>query len=666
MSLRTERVHKILVVTLSNLGDVVLTYPVFESLVRAFPKARLDAAAGKSAAATLEGHPCIRRVILLDKKISLLEKIKRIRQIRRERYDLIVDLRHSPIGLLGGAKYHNAYFRFRRKARHRALKHLQALQGIAAPADSGPTFLERRDLSGVLLYPDDDQKRNIVTAAVGSKSDLKKWPAGSYAELLDRLALNESCRIVLIGDAADAKDAAKIKSLMRFKGVEDHCGRADFGQWCGLIKRSKLLLTNDSASLHIADALRVPTLAFFGPTNPRKYGPRDPSSRALRLPLFCSPCEKAQCRFHHECMKDLGVEEAARAALLILKDQDQARPQMLKILVIRLDRIGDAVLSLPALSALREGFPNASISLMVRPAIKELAEGHPAVDEVISYQYEKGGAHRFPLGYARFLKEIVSRRFDVAFVLQPAQRSVLIPFLAGIPYRVGLDSGASFLLTHKAPDKRHEGSKHESEYALDVVSAFNARPLRAEKPKIFISPAEKERAMEKLKNAFGGCLPLTLIAFHAGAGCPSKRWPPERFAELGRRIVGDSSASIVLLGGREEKSASEALAKEIGPRAVSLAGMLSLKESAAVLQQAGLLVSNDSGPVHIAAAVGARTVVIFGRNKAGLSQVRWKPLGEGHRLIQKDVGCQVCLAHLCPIEFECLKAVTVEEVFSLL
>ena len=383
MNLSAERVRKILVVTLSNLGDVVLTTPVLESLVRAFPKARLDVAVGKNAAVVLEGHPCIRRVILLEKKISFLKKMEFLQKIRRERYDLIVDLRYSPIGLLGGSTYRNAYFRYHRKTRHRALKHLRALRGIAAVATSGLSFLERRDLSTNLLTTEDDSKRNIVTAAVGSKSDLKKWPAESYAALLDRLALQDHCRIVLVGDAADAKDAAKIKSLMRFKEVEDFCGRVNFVEWCGLLKRSSMVLTNDSASLHIADILRVPTLAFFGPTDPRRYGPRSPGSRALRLPLFCSPCEKAQCRFQHECMTQLGVDEAYRSAEEILNDRQ--RPKSLKILVIRLDRIGDVVLSLPALSAIRQLFPDASISLMVRPSVRELVEGHPDVDEVISY-----------------------------------------------------------------------------------------------------------------------------------------------------------------------------------------------------------------------------------------------------------------------------------------
>lgn len=655
---------KILVVTLSNLGDVVLTFPVFEALACAFPKARIDAAVGAGAAAALEGHPAISEVIRLDKKISLSGKIDRILSVRRQRYDLIVDLRYSPIGLLGGAKVRNSYFKIRPRVRHQTLKHLQALEGIVDPGKSYGSFLERRAFSDESLVETIEPASKIITAAVGSKSTIKKWPAESYAALLDRLALNDGCRIVFVGDSGDREDAAKIRGLMRFKGPTDLCGRTDFSALCSVLKKSALVITNDSAPLHIADALKVPVLAFFGPTDPRKYGPRHPASAALKKSLFCSPCEKAQCRYAHECMTQLGVDEAYRKALQILRDCHSA--PKLKVLVIRLDRIGDAILSLPAISAIRDRFPDAWISMMVRPPLRDLLDGHPLIDEVIPYEYQTGGSHRFPQGYRRFLKEIVSRHFDAAFILHPGIRSELIPYLAGIPYRVGFDSGRSFLLTHKAKDHRKDGNKHESEYALDVVRAFASGNLRAQKPALSVDAQTAERVSEKIKNAFGGELPKKLIAFHAGASCPSKRWPSERFAELGLRVARETGAGIIFLGGKEEKDLSEDLARQIGSRAVSLAGVLSLKESAAAAAQCGVLVSNDSGPVHMAAAAGARTVVIFGRNKAGLSPARWKPLGEGHRWIQKDVGCQVCLAHRCPIEFECLKAVSVDEVFALI
>ncbi len=660
-ALPRDPIKKILVVTLSNLGDVVLTLPVIETLIRTFPKAALDVAVGKSSSQVFQGVSAIHKVLVIDKKISLLAKIKRLLEIRQRHYDVIVDLRYSPLGFFGGASTRNAYFKWPLKAKHRTLKHLRALKGIAQADLLAPSFLERLGHSGDFLKEEPDERRRIIAVAVGSKSDIKKWPAEYYAALLDRLAFDENCRIVLVGDSQDAPDVEKVKNLMRFKNPEDFCGRTDFRQLCGILKKCSLLITNDSAPLHIADALGVPTLAFFGPTDPRKYGPRNPSSLALRRSLFCSPCQKAQCRFHHECMKELGVEEAAAKAVQVLNDR--LMPRNIKILIVRLDRVGDVICSLPAVWALRERFPNAFISMMVRPYTQELVEGHPWIDEVIAYCYENQGRHSGWLGNLRFLKEIAARRFDVAFILHPGHRSVLIPWMAGIPYRVGLDSEDSFFLTHKAPDRRHEGLKHESEYALDVLRAFGIENQRVEKPKLFISRGQAESAMEKLAAASpGGAGPL--IAFHAGASCPSKRWPEGRFVELGRRITRELGAGVVILGGPEEASLAEDLCRRIGPAAFSLAGKLKLKETAAILVHSGFLVSNDSGPVHMAAAVGAQVLVIYGRNKAGLSPVRWRPLGEGHQLIQKDVGCQVCLAHLCPIEFECLRAVSVDEVFS--
>lgn len=512
-----DKIKKILVVTLSNLGDVVLTFPVFEALVQAFPEAEIHAAVGKGGAAALERHPSLARVMVLDKKISFSKKARQILEIRRERYDLIVDLRHSPIGLLGGSRFRNAYFKRRPKIRHQTLKHLQALEGIAPFSPAQSSFLERRSFPENILGGLSGNKK-IVVAAVGSKSDIKKWPAESYAALLDRLALNDGFRIVFVGDKTDAQDVARVRSLMRFSGSEDFSGKTDFPALCSILKQSALLVTSDSAPLHIADALKVPVLAFFGPTDPRKYGPRQASSMALKRPLFCSPCEKAQCRFNHECLKELSVDEAYAKARQILGDRQTTRDP--KILIIRLDRIGDVVLSLPAVSAIRDRFPNAWISMMVRPATQALVEGHPDIDEVISYDYEKGGRDAFPVGYFRFLKSVISRRFDIAFVLHPSRRSVLVPFLAGIPYRVGLDTGDSFFLTHKAADRRAEGRLHESEYALEVVRAFGIKNLKSDKPRIHVDETLLQKTLEKIERFLGRSLPTRVAAVHAGASCP--------------------------------------------------------------------------------------------------------------------------------------------------
>jgi lipopolysaccharide heptosyltransferase II len=521
----------------------------------------------------------------------------------------------------------------------------------------------------------------LVVCAVGSKSDIKKWPAENYAELLDRLAVNQKARIVLIGDQNDAADAAKVKSLMSMPAM-NLAGRTNFQELCAALKTADLLITNDSAPLHVADALGVPILAIFGPTDSKKYGPRSFGSQAVHRTLFCSPCEKAQCRFRHECMKELGVSEVYRRAAQIL--YDEMTPRAPRILAIRLDRIGDLVLSFPALSAIKERFPESTLSVMTRASTQSIAENHPAVDEVIPYFYEKGGRHRFIKGNIRFIHEIIRRRFDIVFILNPSVRSYLVPFVARIPYRVGFQVPVPFLLTHSVPDHRHQGKKHESEYTLDAVRAFGIKPSGSPYPVWPVSLYDLLKIAARLKNI--SCLPDALprggvsgcaeelltpprgtasidpiIAIHAGSSCPSKRWPKEKFAELGTRMI-QEGYRVAVIGGSNERTLGEYLKRAIGENVLDLTGELELPELAAFLKRCTALVSNDSGPVHIAAAVGTPVLSIFGRTQSGLSPVRWRPLGRETAVIQKNVGCVVCLAHRCTIEFECLKALAVEEV----
>lgn len=646
--------RRILVVTLSNLGDVVLTLPVFQSLSQAFPNAKLDVIIGPAAKMVFEGDPRIRKIIPYDKKISWGDKWRFIQEIRHEHYDIIVDLRFSLIGLLGGGRLRNRYLFFRTKKKRRALRHLEALRGIA-PCDEGQSFLQVRSQS---LPGDLADQGKIVAAAVGSKSDIKKWPAEYYAALLDKLALNDGCRIVLVGDKHDMEDAEKVKALMKSRST-DLSGQTSFSELAAVIQKASLLVTNDSAPLHIADALKVPTLAVFGPTDPEKYGPRFSSSLAARSGVFCSPCERAQCHYHHECMKELGIDEVYAKAVRILNDE--TGPADIKILMIRLDRIGDVVLSLPAILAVRERFPKAHIALMTRPTTQPLVEGNPLIDEVIPYFYEKKGRHRSVVGNFRFIYEIIRRKFDIVFILNPSLRSYLVPFCAGIPYRVGFKSWP-FLLTHSAEDRRHEGKRHEAEYTLDVVRAFGVEAPAAKKN---ILPVTHNVSLKIswILEKFSCKANDRILAIHPGASCISKKWPKERFAQLGKKILTSTPYRLAIVGGKEEVDLGKYLASEWGETAIDLTGKLDLKELAAFLKRCELLISNDSGPVHVAAAVGTRTISIFGRNQSGLSPARWKPLGEGHAVIQKDVGCVVCLAHRCTIDFECLKAVTVEEVF---
>ena len=351
-----------------------------------------------------------------------------------------------------------------------------------------------------------------------------------------------------------------------------------------------------------------------------------------------------------------------------------------RILIIRLDRLGDVILSTPVLDALRRKFPHAFIAMMVRPACREVLEGNPHLNEVIVY--EKEGAHRTIRGTIRFARALRRDAFDAALVLHPSNRSHWIPWLAGIPSRIGYDRKSAWLLTHRLPHRKQEGEQHEARYALDMLQVFGVTPPPAWSPGATHVTARTGRS-----EAGGGAQPFVpihpeaakridalfgqraiqsterLVAIHPSASCVSKRWMPQRFAEVADRLIAEHGVRVCVIGDEAAGTHAQAMVGAMRRPALNLVGQVSVAELAALLKRCVLLISNDSGPVHVAAAVGTPVVDIFGRNQRGLSPQRWGPLGEGHVVLHKEVGCVTCLAHNCDIDFLCLTSLSAEEVY---
>lgn len=330
-----------------------------------------------------------------------------------------------------------------------------------------------------------------------------------------------------------------------------------------------------------------------------------------------------------------------------------------RILVIRLDRIGDVVLSTPVVQALREAYPHAFIAMMVRPACRELVEGHPALNDVLLY--DKDVAQRRVWATVRFARQLRRHAFDTALVLHPTRRSHWIPWLAGIPTRIGYARKSPWLLTHRVPHHKQEGAQHEASYALEMLRVFGLEPP-APQPLIVIRPEAASRVAGLLQQ-IGLVSSDVLVAMHPSASCISKRWMPQRFAEVADRLIEQTKSRVVLVAGPDDRAFAQAVEQAMHHPPINLAGQLSLGELAALLQRCQVLISNDSGPVHIAAAVGRPVVAIFGRNQRGLSPQRWGPLGEQHVILHKDVGCVTCLAYNCDIGFLCLTSLSVDEVY---
>lgn len=331
-----------------------------------------------------------------------------------------------------------------------------------------------------------------------------------------------------------------------------------------------------------------------------------------------------------------------------------------RILLLRLDRLGDVVLSTPVISALRKHFPKAYIAMAVRPACEDVVAFHRDLDEW--FVYDKEGKHRSIAATWQFARELRRHQFDTAIVLHPSTRSHFIPWLAGIPNRIGYDRKNSWLLTRRVPHDKQLGRKHEAQYTLDLLQSLGVdakNPL----PSVAVRREAHDFIVAELRKA--GISPEDkLVAVHPSASCPSKRWLPERFAQVADRLIKECRTRVIVLAGEKDAVYAHKMVEAMQQPALNLAGKLSVGQSAGLMSQCQLLLSNDSGPVHLATAVKTPVVAIFGRNQPGLAPARWGPLGEGNRVLHKDVGCEVCPAHLCTINFKCLTELSVDEVFS--
>jgi heptosyltransferase-2 len=235
-------------------------------------------------------------------------------------------------------------------------------------------------------------------------------------------------------------------------------------------------------------------------------------------------------------------------------------------------------------------------------------------------------------------------------------------FLAGIPRRIGYDKKSGFLLTDRIPHTKQFGLKHETDYALDLLRYIGIEP----KEKALYMPVDG-KSEEKVRRIFAGNGlegEGAVVVVHPGASCPSKRWPAANFARVADALTDRFKAKVIVIAGETEKDFGDETARLARNRCVNLSGETSLSDLASVFRRSRLLISNDSGPVHIACAVGTPVIAIFGRSDRGLSPARWAPAGAKDVFLHKDAGCDVCLAHNCKIGFRCLEAVSVEEVLA--
>ncbi len=332
-----------------------------------------------------------------------------------------------------------------------------------------------------------------------------------------------------------------------------------------------------------------------------------------------------------------------------------------RILITRTDRIGDLVLSTPVFSEVRKKYPNAHLACLTFLENREIVEGNPALDEVILYH--KRGSEKGWLGQLCFALKLRRHAFDLVIHLHATNRVHLAAWIAQIPVRIGWRRKCAWTLTQSLADFKKEGRMHEAEYNFELLKLIGVERPKSLIP--FFPVSERSRvSLEELLKSLGVSSERPWVVFNPSASCPSKIWPAEKFGALAQKIRGTWPVELLSIGSRRDRLQNQRMQEFSKFRIHDLSGLLTLGMLGALFDRAALLVSNDSGPVHIASARRTPVISIFGRKQAGLSPERWRPLGEKHQVVWKDVGCPECLAHRCHLHFLCLEAVSVEEVFQ--
>ena len=320
--------------------------------------------------------------------------------------------------------------------------------------------------------------------------------------------------------------------------------------------------------------------------------------------------------------------------------------------------IGDVVMTFPAMAAVRYTLPKARVTVLVKPWVADLVRMHPAVDDVLVY--ERPGRHDGLGGLFTLARELRQGRFDAAILLQNAFEAAVIARLAGIPVRAGYATDArSLLLTHPVKLEPAMKTVHQSLYYLGMLESLG---FASAGTAVSLAPSETQRqAAQKHLAGLGiaGRRPLVGMAPGAAYG-PAKRWFPQRFAAVADRLAERFACPVLLFGSAGDRASTEAVQSAAGTALADVAGRTNLSDAIALIACCDLFVTNDSGLMHVAGALGVPTVAIFGSTNPKTTY----PLGERTVLVRRPVDCSPCLKQECPADFRCMDLVTVDEVLE--
>jgi heptosyltransferase-2 len=328
----------------------------------------------------------------------------------------------------------------------------------------------------------------------------------------------------------------------------------------------------------------------------------------------------------------------------------------MKLMVRVTNWVGDAVMSLPAVGALRRQRPQDEIVLVARPWVADLYRSLGIGDGVMIHDPKKGRG--------TLAAELRAARFDAALLLPNSFDAAWMAWRAGIPQRWGYARDArSPLLTRAVPVPRAgEIPEHQAYYYLELLRRLDILTTlpAVEDFRFPMHPAARQSARDRLA-ARGALITGPIVGLNPGAAFgTAKRWMPDRYIALGRRLRDERGAAIVLFGSAAERDLAAMIASRMGERTISTAGETTLGGFLELAAGCDLFVTNDTGTMHVAGAAGVPVLAVFGSTDERATA----PLGPRVRLLKRPVSCSPCLLRSCPVDHRCMRVISVDEVFE--
>lgn len=303
-----------------------------------------------------------------------------------------------------------------------------------------------------------------------------------------------------------------------------------------------------------------------------------------------------------------------------------------RIIFFRTDMLGDTLLNLPTIDALKNAYPVCHITLVCHPSLAQFLEGYPSIDRFLPFEAGRRKA-RFT-EWRLLLSQVKRGEFDLAVISNARKDFHLIAFLAGIKRRIGYGRKWGFLLTDRLNDRKFLGAQHEILANLELIKPLGIRDMD---PQFRLPESiQDSESADRILSAEGIQKSDRLVLIHPFSSDPRKCWAMNNFVELVQKIKMNAQVKIAVIGSDSEKSSASELAKKSD--VINLCGKTNLRALCSVIRKAILLIGHDSGPVHLAAGVGTPTVSLFTKFHGGPNPERWKPWGSGHTVIQKVLG----------------------------